>query len=128
MLYRGRGKAYPEPDKGLERQSDWIYAVFSCSDIQKSADPGCFFVLFIVLPDRLYIWELICLPCTKSTRILDMRGNFFSICPNASHTGCRGNLCPPDWHLRPGRRLLAPQTTGIFTCFPRNKRNSILNN
>lgn len=93
MLYRGRGKAYPEPDKGLERQSDWIYAVFSCSDIQKSADPGCFFVLFIVLPDRLYIWELICLPCTKSTRILDMRGNFFSICPNASYTGRAAAIC-----------------------------------
>ena len=44
------------------------------------------------------------------------------------HRARRGNLCPPDWHLRPGRRLLAPQTAGIFTCFPRSQRNSILNN
>ena len=151
-----------------------IYSFFSVL-ISKSLQIRAIFLFFWrTTADRLYIWKLICLLCTKLTGILDIHGTFFSIwkigelcklfcgqippfyaengyweriffymskhwprgqpVPAAPgnlrqpHRARRGNLCPPDWHLRPGRRLLPLQTTGIFTCFPRNQRNSILNN
>ena len=151
-----------------------IYSFFSVL-ISKSLQIRAIFLFFWrTTADRLYIWKLICLLCTKLTGILDIHGTFFSIwkigelcklfCGQippfyaengyweriffymskhwprgqpvparqeicTSHTGRAAAICVRRTGIcaRAGGSWLS-QTTGIFTCFPRNKRNSVLNN
>ena len=56
-----------------------IYSFFSVL-ISKSLQIRAIFLFFWrTTADRLYIWKLICLLCTKLTGILDIHGTFFSI-------------------------------------------------
>ena len=77
--------------------------------ISKSLQIRAIFLFFWrTTADRLYIWKLICLLCTKLTGILDIHGTVFSICLNtgravnlyqprqeicASHTGRSAAIC-----------------------------------